>query len=67
MSILIVPRLLTQSGQWKGHWRPVPPTSRRILKPSVEGLEARALMASITEYPITAGNPSPPCSDYGRA
>ena len=32
--------------------------SRRDAKPRVEGLEARALLASITEYPIPAGSTS---------
>ncbi len=34
------------------------PAVRRDAKPRVEGLEARALLASITEYPIPAGSTS---------
>jgi streptogramin lyase len=42
----------------KAYWITGAPAVRRDAKPWVEGLERRALLASITEYPITVGTPS---------
>ena len=44
--------------RWKPHGISGAPASRRHAKPRVESLERRALLASITEYPIPAGSPA---------
>ena len=44
--------------QWNGCSRRMAQRSRRDATPLVEGLESRALLASITEYPITVGTQS---------
>src|SRR5437870_1012870 len=59
MSFPFLLRLRAEWKRWKGHWRTVARAGRRNPKPRAECLEARALLASITEYPITVGTPFP--------
>jgi streptogramin lyase len=58
MEISFVPRLRTQWNRWRSPSMTIAPAGRRNRRPRVERLEARALMASITEYPIPAGSPA---------
>ena len=53
MSVPIVGRLRTEWRRWKGQASGRPPRRRAASRrPQVEGLEARALLASVTEYPL---------------
>ncbi len=58
MEISFDSSLRSQWKRWRSHSRTVASAGRRNRRPRVEGLEARALMASITEYPITVGTQS---------
>src|SRR5262249_956682 len=53
MSVLIVGRLRTEWRRWKGQASGKPPRGRAARRrPQVEGLEDRALLTSVTEYPV---------------
>src|SRR5438874_871120 len=60
MSVPIVGRLRTEWRRWKGQASGRPPRGRAASRrPQVEGLEGRALLASVTEYPVPGlGNSS---------
>jgi streptogramin lyase len=51
-------RIRTRGKPWKGFLRTSARARGRNPRPWLEGLETRALMANITEYPITVGSQS---------